>query len=203
MKREKSEQELSMRKEIGGTIDFQFDFKDLKLEVEAGDVGLEDFNFLCVQSTFIGTIFTLTPSGKLYTPYANSNIKRCNSCLGSGCDDCLHEGAIEVAQDRVWKEELEKKLLKIGLFLYYDDADIFVGRSLDYGSFLEWFIDKSEEIGDEALATILQIDEDEASTIVSLANRKEVGDIIKNHQSAARICMNEWFKQEEKEDANC
>lgn len=203
MKREKSKQELQMRKEINGTIEYQFDFKDLKFEVEAGDVGLEDFDFSCVQSAFIGTIFTLSPSGKMYTPYANSNIKKCEKCLGSGCDDCLHEGAIEVAQDRVWREEMERRLLEIGLYLYCDDSDFFVGRSLDSGSFLEWFIDKHESIGSEAMAELLGVDSNEVLAIVNLASEKDISEIITKYQNAARICMNEWFKQEEREDANC
>lgn len=33
---------------------------------------------------YLGSIFNLTPSGKFYTPFANSNVDRCERCKGSG-----------------------------------------------------------------------------------------------------------------------
>ncbi len=36
------------------------------------------------RSVFLGTVFSLTPSGKFYTPFANSNVERCPQCCGDG-----------------------------------------------------------------------------------------------------------------------
>lgn len=33
---------------------------------------------------FVGTVFNLMPSGKYYTPYANSNVDTCSRCGGKG-----------------------------------------------------------------------------------------------------------------------
>lgn len=33
---------------------------------------------------YIGSVMNLTPSGKLYTPFANSNLDLCEKCQGSG-----------------------------------------------------------------------------------------------------------------------
>jgi hypothetical protein len=35
-------------------------------------------------SCFIGSVFTLTPSGKFYTPWATSNLTPCPQCKGEG-----------------------------------------------------------------------------------------------------------------------
>lgn len=37
-----------------------------------------------VASVYLGTVFGLTPSGKIYTPWANSNVKLCPRCRGAG-----------------------------------------------------------------------------------------------------------------------
>jgi len=34
--------------------------------------------------TFLGTVMSLTPSGKFYTPWANSNVQGCARCKGTG-----------------------------------------------------------------------------------------------------------------------
>lgn len=36
------------------------------------------------EAVHIGTVFSITPSGKVYTPFANSNVVRCPRCHGSG-----------------------------------------------------------------------------------------------------------------------
>lgn len=36
------------------------------------------------RSVFLGTVFSLYPSGKFYTPWANSNLDLCEKCLGAG-----------------------------------------------------------------------------------------------------------------------
>ena len=36
------------------------------------------------RSIYLGTVMSLTPSGKFYTPYANSNVDSCPRCKGKG-----------------------------------------------------------------------------------------------------------------------
>lgn len=52
--------------------------------------------------SYIGSLTLLCPSGKFYTPFANSNVERCPCCDGAGCKVCLHEGSIEAAEDKLW-----------------------------------------------------------------------------------------------------
>ena len=35
-------------------------------------------------SVFVGTVFSLTPSGKYYMPWASSNVQGCDGCNGTG-----------------------------------------------------------------------------------------------------------------------
>lgn len=37
-----------------------------------------------VGQAYLGTVFALTPSGKYYTPWANSNVESCSECDGDG-----------------------------------------------------------------------------------------------------------------------
>ena len=37
-----------------------------------------------IQTIYLGSILSLTPSGKIYTPWANSNVDLCTRCKGKG-----------------------------------------------------------------------------------------------------------------------
>ena len=37
-----------------------------------------------IQTIYLGSILSLTPSGKIYTPFANSNVDLCTRCKGKG-----------------------------------------------------------------------------------------------------------------------
>lgn len=37
-----------------------------------------------IQTIYLGSVLQLTPSGKIYTTYANSNVNLCNRCKGTG-----------------------------------------------------------------------------------------------------------------------
>ena len=37
-----------------------------------------------IQTIYLGSILSLTPSGKIYTPWANSNVDLCTRCKGEG-----------------------------------------------------------------------------------------------------------------------
>jgi DnaJ-class molecular chaperone len=73
---------------------------------------------------FLGTCFDLAPSGKYYTPFANSNVDACPRCKGDGrarkltpCERCKGTGKLpyaELAQYPFWQEELTKRGFKPG-----------------------------------------------------------------------------------------
>lgn len=58
-------------------IDQAFDIASNLFSEEITDQGI-------VGMTFVGTVFTLTPSGKYYTPFACSNVEPCPECDGDG-----------------------------------------------------------------------------------------------------------------------
>ena len=59
------------------------------------------------QSAYIGSIFSLTPSGKLYTPWAYSNVEPCPFCNWRGCFVCGYMGSIEVFLDSIFQDVLD------------------------------------------------------------------------------------------------
>jgi hypothetical protein len=63
-------------------IDIPFDpvAVQLELEQETWEVDLMNDHLEC-KRVFIGTVFALTPSGKYYTPYANSNVTEFEAML--------------------------------------------------------------------------------------------------------------------------
>lgn len=65
-------------------------------------------------STFMGTVMALTPSGKYYTPYANSNVDLCPRCKGKGCDFCGGLGSREAHEDECWWEAADDEAGKKG-----------------------------------------------------------------------------------------
>ena len=50
------------------------DFRWGKIQEEAGKEG----------TVFLGSVLRLTPSGKIYAPFANSNVADCKQCQGTG-----------------------------------------------------------------------------------------------------------------------
>jgi hypothetical protein len=69
------------------------------------------------KSIYVGSILNLTPSGKYYTPWANSNVTEREADI-----------------DRAWWERLEQEAEKHGLFIFCgegDPTDIFVGMVVE------------------------------------------------------------------------
>jgi hypothetical protein len=76
-----------------------------------------DFDGDLVETTFLGTVFTLYPSGKFYTPWANSNVS-----------------IVEAAKDAIFQECLEYTAEKQGCFVESgegDPCDIFLSRVVE------------------------------------------------------------------------
>lgn len=90
-----------------------------------------------IASCFIGTVFSLTPSGKYYLPFACSNVEDCSRCHGTGktangkdCTWCCGLGSREAYLDELWQEELDRQCDKVGIFSFSGDGDpcdLFVG----------------------------------------------------------------------------
>lgn len=62
-----------------------FDLESLREELDSEE--WEDDSFLGDSQTrrvYLGTVFSLLPSGKYYTPWANSNVSGCHCCHGKG-----------------------------------------------------------------------------------------------------------------------
>lgn len=60
-----------------------FDLEHIKNKFISANIE-EDDDGNKIKSVFLGTVMDLTPSGKYYTPFANSNIEKCPRCNGSG-----------------------------------------------------------------------------------------------------------------------
>ena len=68
---------------------------------------------ILVRAVYIGDALHIMPSGKLYTPYANSNVDPCDVCGGAGevdgalCEYCDGTCYREVYLDQLMVEALE------------------------------------------------------------------------------------------------
>jgi hypothetical protein len=116
----------------------------------------QDDDLNMVESIFLGTVFSLTPSGKFYTPFANSNVDTCKRCQGIGhtdkvertftdyegnlraefqtCPHCKGVGSREAYEDQVFNEELESAAGRAGWSIENgegDPCDIFMVRVID------------------------------------------------------------------------
>jgi len=84
----------------------------------ASDEAVEDtIDGITIRRLYIGTVFDLVPSGKIYTPYAHSNVT---------------EEEAELDQD--WYEEAEAELEGVGAYLENgegDPCDLFVVQEVD------------------------------------------------------------------------
>jgi len=108
---------------------------------EIGDICVSWQDDAMIASLYLGTVFALTPSGKYYTPYANSNVEDCPRCHGTGqtasgkeCTWCCGLGSREAWLDQLWQEEIDRIADRFGLFVFGgegDPCDIFIGMSAD------------------------------------------------------------------------
>lgn len=67
------------------TIDTGFDFARIRAELDSSDWEDDHDNpGTQTRRVWLGTTFGITPSGKVYAPFACSNLDPCNHCKGSG-----------------------------------------------------------------------------------------------------------------------
>ena len=61
-----------------------FDLEDVRAELDAEEWEDDSDGYCQTRRIYIGTVFSLVPSGKYYTPWANSNVDACPCCHGKG-----------------------------------------------------------------------------------------------------------------------
>jgi len=76
----------------------------VKVEICGQPWVYDKFERQYTRSLFLGTVFSLMPSGKYYTPWANSNVAPCPRCHGSG----KVEPKVKVRTMKKWRAELER-----------------------------------------------------------------------------------------------
>jgi len=88
-----------------------FNYDVIKSLVEAEEWGPDFFGGekdTESRQIFLGSIYSLYPSGKFYTPWAHSNVSE-----------------EEAIADEKWREEVDNRLSDIGLCLIFDNDDAF------------------------------------------------------------------------------
>jgi hypothetical protein len=161
-----------------------FDLEYIRSQLDSEDWEDDEFNDCQKRAIYIGSVFSLVPSGKYYTPWANSNVDNCPCCHGTGtipghpsarirkrnqkryermlrlglklgreysirhasarkaahnrwqktCSVCEGIGSKEAHDDKVWYEQAEEELSKIGCWLESgegDPCDLFVVECRD------------------------------------------------------------------------
>jgi hypothetical protein len=90
---------------------------------EGNEDWVAEYDEHCIGSVFLGTVFSLLPSGKFYTLWANSNVSPCDHCEGTGklnfvvkCEHCEGKGHTLLSQEQYdYNPELwDKKGYKVG-----------------------------------------------------------------------------------------
>lgn len=76
-----------------------------------------------VRSCYVGTVFSLTPSGKYYMPFACSNVDACEKCEGYGCEVCGYLGSVEAYADQLFWEVAELLADEYGLVIESSEGD--------------------------------------------------------------------------------
>lgn len=88
------------------------------------------------ESIYMGSSLNC-PSGKYYTPFANSNVDACPRCKGKGCDFCGWLGSREAYEDQVWFEDLDYYAEREGCFIDTGEGcatDLFITREVVHPS---------------------------------------------------------------------
>lgn len=108
----------------------------------------DEMNDRSKRSVFLGSVMQLYPSGKFYTPYANSNIEPCEACANANdgpCDEtspCFGkewteplenpDNHCEVCRDMAYTKQLESEAKEFGYYIESgegDATDIFIVES--------------------------------------------------------------------------
>jgi hypothetical protein len=117
--------------------------KKVKQELDNAEI-YEDEDGNKIQTIYLGSILNLTPSGKVYYPFAHSNVDKCPRCEGTGviknkngktykqeqqwthwtpCTECARLGSLEARLDENWWKQLENELDTIDAFNHGSEGD--------------------------------------------------------------------------------
>ena len=103
------------------------------LDTPQGIVVSIDLGDNMMASEFLGTVFALCPSGKYYTPWANSNVESCNRCKGTGeskklytCPTCQGNGFRFISELAAIRHEPEEITAQF-LLKNYPDCNMAMG----------------------------------------------------------------------------
>ena len=89
-------------------------------------------NDFIVGTVFLGTVFSMCPSGKYYLPFACSNVNNCPICKGLGyckgdpyntCSRCQGVGSHEAYQDIEWYAALDEIAEKYNGYIAHGEGD--------------------------------------------------------------------------------
>ena len=87
------------------------DLVELQRQLDSSEI-YEDEDGNKIQTIYLGSILNLTPSGKIYYPFAHSNVDCCPRCKGEG--NIKNKHGKKKKFDKLWKKEHEiiKSILK-------------------------------------------------------------------------------------------
>lgn len=97
-----------------------FDLEVVREELTAAEID-EGYDGERVQRVYLGTVFSLTPSGKYYMPWATGNLEACRACDGRGeVDAPLRQDLPAASADVLHKaaKALDWRVREIALHFY-------------------------------------------------------------------------------------
>ena len=100
---------LELGKKEEENLETGIDWDYVMKKLEEAEPYEDEFNDVKIKSAFLGTVFSLLPSGKYYTFWACSNLEPCPLCEGEGCEFCGNLGSREAYLDQIFWEKLEKE----------------------------------------------------------------------------------------------
>ena len=114
-----------------------FDLKVITKRLAEEEPQFDEENDTWFKQICLGSVMSILPSGKYYTPFACSNVEICSVCAAAGhvpCtkdNPCWHkddsedteEYHCEACQDARWYEQAEKELDYIGACLIFGEGD--------------------------------------------------------------------------------
>lgn len=109
------------------------DLHVLNEQLENAEAEYDEENDFWFKSIYLGTMMSLIPSGKYYTPFAYSDVEICDSCAHVGDVPCTSDNPCtqpddpdvpdkvyycEACKDAKWYQQVEEELLSIDAYLY-------------------------------------------------------------------------------------
>lgn len=110
-----------------------FNYDELQRQLNESEI-YEDNDGNKLQTIYLGSIISLTPSKKVYTPFANSNVKPCPQCKGKG--NIPNPNKKKKAYNKARKRQRELQLLTINLSMWTKNQERIMNKC--YKQRLQW-----------------------------------------------------------------